>query len=316
MDWAPYKMLLVDTTAHALLLVDGAKGEILAEMSYPENYLPTALAVTADLAKAYLPAAGNNGSGALFIANLNHFSLYQLPMELPHPVQFALGPDNTTVYLVDPGGILYAADTVAMTLTKLGQPDNASCVGIATDQQSIYTAWEHKNGGSIAIFSLQGELLKEHILSGIPTNIVVNGNRILVPFTASSFTGEGLAIYDQNKQDDSIPAVITIQCPLRTAGLKAYPCSVTVGPDEHTAYIVNEDSGSITLVDLHKADITGHITLGRSISNLKLLPDNRFAIATSNMFADLSLIDLVNERLLSVTASKNEIFNQFMILPA
>lgn len=314
MDWAPYKMLMIDATAHALLLVDGVNNEVLAEMAYPDLFIPTTLSISPDAAKAYLPAAGKNGSGALFIANLHNFSLYQLPIELPHPTQFTLAPNSETAYLVDPGGVLYALDTVAMSLTKLGSPDNASCVGITADAQAVYTAWEHKNSGSIAIFDNQGRLIKEHAVSGIPTNISLNNNRILVPFTASTFTGEGLAIFDQNKQDDSIPAVITIQCPARTHGLKAYPCSVAVAPDGKTAYVVNEDSGSITVVDLSTSDITGHISIGRSISNLTILPDCRFAVATSNMFADLALIDLVNERLLSVTASTHEILSPIVIL--
>jgi len=89
---------------------------------------------------------------------------------------------------------------------------------------------------------------------------------------------------------------------------------VAVAPDGNTAYVVNEDSGSITVVDLSTTDITGHISIGRSISNLTILPDCRFAVATSNMFADLALIDLVNERLLSVTASTHEILSPIIIL--
>lgn len=314
MDWAPYKLLLVDATAHALLLVDGVKGEVLAELAYPDGYVPTALALTQDSAKAYLAAAGNNGGGCLFIANLHNLSLYPLPLELPHPMQFTLMPDRSTGYLVDPGGMLYAVDTIAMTVTNIGHSENASCVGITADDQAVYTAWEHKNSGSIAIFNHQGRLIKEHAISGIPTNIALNGSQILVPFTASSFTGEGLAIFEQNKPDDSIPAVITIQCPMHANALRAYPCSVTVGSNGQTAYVINEDSGSITTVDLKLAGITGHIILGRSISNLHLLPDSRFAVATSNMFADLTLVDLVNGRLLSVNASSNEILNYLAVL--
>lgn len=314
MDWAPYKLLLIDATAHALLLVDGAKSEVLAELAYPDGYVPTALALAPDANRAYLATAGNNGSGWLLVADLHSLSFCPSPMEIPHPMQFTLTPDGAAAYLADPGGMLYAVDTAAMTLTSLGQPENASCVGIAADSQKVYTAWEHQNSGSIAIFSHRGQLIQEHAIAGIPTNIALNGAQILVPFTANSFTGEGLAIFDQAKPDGSIPSVITIQCPLHTNGLKAYPCSVTVAPDRHSAYVINEDSGSITKLDLKLAEVTGNITLGRSISNLYILPDPRFAVATSNMFADLALIDLVNERLLSVTTSPNEILSCLAVL--
>ncbi|MEG6584330.1 YncE family protein [Dendrosporobacter sp. 1207_IL3150] len=314
MDWAKYKMLAVDAAAHTLLLIDGENGEILSEMSYPDTCVPTALVLAPEANKAFLPAAGTNGSGSLFIANLTNFTLYRLPMEIPHPSQFAITPCGTKAYLVDPGGTLYQVNTTEMTLTMLGQPENAACVGILADDKFIYTAWEHKNGGSIATFDCNGQLISEYSMPGIPTNITINKERILIPFTATSFTGEGLAVFDKSLGDDLTPTVITIQCPMRTTGLKAYPCSVTVAPDDCTAYVINEDSGSITIIDLSTSSITGHIALGRSISNLYILPDSRFAIATSNMFADLTLIDLVNERVLSVAASNQEILNYLAIL--
>jgi len=315
MEWAPYRMLIIDATAHALLLIDGGKGEIVAEMSYPELYIPTGLSLTQNTGKAYLPAAGNNGSGSLFIANLENFSLYRLPFDIPHPLQFTITPNGNTAYVVDPGGTLYSLDTVLMTATPLGRPDNATCVGITADHSNLYTAWENPEGGCIAIFEHGGQFIKEYQVAGIPTNITVHNGRIIVPFTAASFTGEGIAIIDKNKTDDSIPVVITIQDPLHTNGLTAYPCSVTVAPDERTAYVINEDSGSITIIDLETAATTGHIAIGRSISALHILPDSRFGIASSNMFADLSLIDLVNKRLLSVTASCHEILSHIAVIP-
>jgi YVTN family beta-propeller protein len=258
---------------------------------------------------------GDNGAGLLYVANLAGRSLYRLPLTLPHPLQFTLQGDGRIAYLADPGGTLYCLDTVTLSLSCWGQSDSMACVGLAIGDECLYTAWELADSGVMGVFNLQGKMIAEYPVPGIPTNILFdNYNRVIVPFTATETSGEGIIIFD-SKKDATQPTTITIQCPQRTKGLRAYPCQVALSPDGCTAYVVNEDSGSVSIVDMNTRSAIDYIPVGRSISSLHLLPDSRFAVAASNMFAELCLIDLVNRRLLSFTTTSREILGFIAVIP-
>ncbi len=314
-----YKILALDAANHSLLLINGPTGEILKELPYPAKFTPLDLSITPDFSKAFLPMSGGNNTGALFIANLTSLSLYGLPFDIPHPSQFAFAPSTNSVYIVDPTGMLYAIDTVTMAVTPWGKPESekTACAGLAADGSAIYSVWEHNDTGTLAVFSPKGELTYEYQLPGIPTNIILSHHdHIIVPFTTTNFTNEGVAIFD--KKQDGVSAAITLKSCIYTNTLSpytTYPSHVATNPDEHIAYIVNEESASITVIDLETTSINRHIPLGRSISCLHILPGGQFAIASSHMFADLSLIDLVNGRLLSVTDSPREILGFIAVMP-
>jgi hypothetical protein len=171
---APFNLLVIDASSHSLLLIDALTGQALSKMPYPADYSPIGLAVTSDLSKAYLPAVHQNNGGALFAVNLKACSLYQLPIKIPHPLQFALAPDDITVYFTAADDILYSLDITTLKLTLCGQASNrtCSCVGLAVSAENIYSAWEIDNGGIIAILDRDGKLADEYPVSGIPTNII------------------------------------------------------------------------------------------------------------------------------------------------
>lgn len=316
MDIVPFNLLVLEASSHTLLLIDGPSGEALAKMAYPPQYTPTGLAVTSDLSKAYIPAVGVDGTGALFAANLKTYSLYRLPLELPHPMQFTLAPDDITVYFTAPDGVLYILNTISLTLTSCGQAgnDTCTCVGLAANAENIYSAWELEAGGIIATFSLEGRLTGEYPIQGLPTNIVYDKTGlVMVPFTSDGASGEGLFVFREQKNKP--PAVLTIQCPVCAQGNRVYPCHAAAAPDGQTAYVVNEDSGSVTIFDLINAVVVDYFSIGRSISTINLLPDSRFAVASSNMFGNLVLLDLVNGRPLSFTEDGIEILSPITVLP-
>lgn len=319
MENLPYQLLVIDNTTHALLLVDSPNGEIIAEMPYPSGFTPTELALAPDLTKAYMPAVGSNGNGALLVANLKQRSIYRLPMKIPQPTQFTLAPDGTYAYLSDPNGVLYALDIPAMSLRSLGNPANAACVGLAADHNAVYSVWEHNDQGSLAVLNRNGQFISEQTLPGIPTNIILDTcGHIFIPFTTTNFTVEGVVCFNRTIQDDSTPAVITAErCiyPYSTSPSAAYPSHVAPWSDEHIAYIVNEESASITVIDSHTAAILRHIGIGRSISCLHILPGGQYGIATSHILTDLSIIDLHNGRLLSTTNTKRELLGYIAVLP-
>lgn len=316
MEMAPYQLLAIDSSSHALLMVDGPTGEIIHEMAYPATYTPAALALTGDRTKAFMPAVGPDEAGALFVAKLDSHSLYRLPIVLPPPTQFALSPEGTSAYLADAGGSLYHLDIALLSLKRWGQCDTSTCIGLAALPDGVCTAWEESSGGIAAVFSAKGQLLRQSCFPGIPTNILTDRNgRMLIPFTTSQTSGEGLAILDAQK-GPSRPAIATIQCPSCSLGHRAYPCHAALSPDGCTAYVANEDSGSVSVIDVDRAVPLDWFTVGRSISSLHILPDSRFALASSNMFSDLCLIDLINGRLLTSTATGRDILCHIAVLPS
>lgn len=319
MECLSYQLLVIDDTTHSLLLVDSPNGKIIAEMPYPSGLTPTELFLAPDLTKAYIPAIGKNGSGALLVANLAQRSIYRLPMKLPQPIQFTLSPDSKLAYLSDPDGTLYALDIPTMSLKSLGNPAKATCVGLAADHNAVYSVWELKDQGTLAVFDLKGELINEHTLPGIPTNITLDAcGHIFIPFTTTNFTIEGVMCFNKTSSDDNTLAVtIAERCiyPYTTSPSAAYPSHVATWPDEHLAYVVNEESSSITVIDSNTAAIIRHIEIGRSISCLHILPGGDFGIATSHIFADLSMIDLRNGRLLATTDTKRELLAYIAVLP-
>lgn len=316
MEMAPFKLLAIDDSSHTLLLVDGPTGEIVSEMAYNIDYTPISLVVTPDYSKAYMPAVSTLGKGALFAINLKSKSLYCLPIELPHPMQFTLAPDSHTAYFAAPNGFIYCLDTTTLTLSKVGQSvsENFTCVGLVADNEKIYSAWESDIGGVVAVFDHSGRLLDEHLVNGIPTNIIADKRGLVsVPFTTAGAGSEGIVVFGGLRS--GLPASLTIQCPACTKGHRAYPCYAAVTPDQRSVYIVNEDSGSVTVADLLNATAVDCFSIGQSISSLHILPDSRFALASSNMFGNLALIDLVNGRLLSFTESQREILSCIAVLP-
>jgi len=319
MECLPYQLLVIDDTTHSLLLVNGQNGEIIAEMPYPLGLTPTALSLAPDFTKAYMPAVGKNGSGALFVANLAKKSIYRLPIKLPPPIQFTLSPDGNWAYLSDPDSTLYALDIPTMSLKSLGNSEKATCVGLAADHNAVYSVWELNDEGTLAVFNLSGQLVTQHTLPGIPTNIILDtGGHIYIPFTTTNFTIEGVMCFNQAMEADQTPTVITAErCiyPYTTSPSAAYPSHVATWPDDHLAYIVNEESSSITVIDSNTAAIIRHIELGRSISCLHILPGGECGIATSHIFADLSMIDLRNGRLLATTDTKRELLAYIAVIP-
>ncbi len=318
MDTLPYQLLVIDDTAHALLLVNNPSGEIIAEIPYPPDYNPTELLLAPDQTKAYIPAVGKNGNGALFIANLAQRSIYRLPLKIPGPTQFTLSPNGACAYFSDPAGMLYALDILTMSLTSWGTPAKASCVGLAADSNAVYSVWEHNDQGSLAVFSHQGQLINEYSLTGIPTNITLDKQgHIFIPFTTTHFTIEGVMCFNRDIQDDNTLTVIAAQqCiyPYSTSPSAAYPSHVTTYDEEAIAYVVNEENSSITVIDSYTAAILRHIELGRSISCLHILPGGQFGIATSHIFSDLSMIDLHAGRLLATTNTKRELLGYLAII--
>jgi len=319
MECLPYQLLVIDDTTHSLLLVDSPNGEIIVEMPYPSGLTPTELFLAPDLTKAYIPAVGKNGSGALLVANLEKRSIYRLPMKLPQPIQFTLSPDGNSAYLSDPDGVLYVLEIPTMSLKSLGNPSKATCVGLAVDHHAVYSVWELSDQGTLVVFDLNGQLINEHTLPGIPTNIILDAcGHIYIPFTTIDFAIEGIMCFNKTRSEDNTPAVITAErCiyPYTTSPSAAYPSHVATWPDEHIAYVVNEESSSITVIDSNTAAIIRHIELGRSISCLHILPGGDFGIATSHIFADLSLIDLRNGRLLATTDTKRELLAYIAVIP-
>lgn len=322
MEDLDFNILAIDALHKTVFCASGITGEIIWETPYPAAYTITELTIDRSTLKVYLPAVDSTGHGALFIIDLADRALQKMPLELPHPLQFALLPEKQTAYLVDAENTLHAIDLAALSITAWGSPlgEEIACVGLEANSLGLYTAWEQGPSGVALAFDFQGNLLYQQELPGIPTNIILGSDgQILIPFTTVNYTKEGIILIKQNRDpaDENTPAVITTKCCLcsNTASPYAiYPSHAAIAPDGHTSYIVNEESASLTVFDLTTATITGHIQIGRSISYLHILPGGKFGLASSHMFADLCLIDLVNGRLLSTTNSAREILGYIAVI--
>lgn len=317
MDSMPYKLLVVDMENSAVLLTAGENGEILSEWSFPREYIPLDIKLSCNGQFAYIPAMSKEDRGILFSLDLVTGEFTRLPLDLPAIERFAVGPKPGQGILATRDGALFSLDITGRKLSLFGRSGTpTACVGLATDAEAVYTAWQHEGNGILAVFAPTGELIAERFLPGLPTNLAVSSHYVFIPFTAAEAGDEGLLTFEKRTLSDSQPNVITLHhCPDK-ATFRIYPCYVAITPDESTAYVVDEDSANISVIDMQEAAVSGYIPVGRSLSCLTLLPDSHFAVAGSNMFADLSLIDLVNRRLLSLTDSDRELFGQVAVIPA
>jgi YVTN family beta-propeller protein len=315
MDTVPYKLLVVDTENSAVLLTDGESGEIVREWPFPGEYSPVDIQLISDSTIAYIPAINSQGRGTLFSIFLPAGQLTQLPLDLPPIERFAAGPQLGQAVVATRDGALFLLDVEKRSLTLFGRSgEPTACVGLATDNSAVYTVWQHEGNGVLAVFSPDGQLREERFLPGLPTNLSQSERYLYVPFTATGAGEEGMLLL-LKQFTEAPPTIISLHhCPSEAA-FRIYPCHVTVTPDETTAYVVHEDSANVSVIDIASAAVSGYIPVGRSLSCLTLVPDSKFAVAGSYMFADLSLIDLVNRRLLSLTDGERELFGQVAVLP-
>jgi len=312
MDTGPFRLILLDAASHAVLLADGPSGEILAEAALPSGFTPVDLAASVG-GHIFIALAGPGGTGASFTFNPEKRLLACLPLTVPAPSQFAVAPDNRTFYLTDPAGALYAGDRTALTVAKWGKPAGCgACAGLAADQARVYGVWEKDGGGLLAVFAPPGETLRTFSLGGVPTGLIAAGGRLLVPFTATPFSGEGLLVLPCAPGDE--PAVIAIRCSRCACACAVCPVHAAAGGDGRMAYIACEDSAALVAVDLTAKTVSNTIPLGRSVSRIALIGDGRFAVASSNANADLCLIDLINRRPLSFTANRRQILSPFLVI--
>lgn len=310
MEWPNCKFIASELALHQLCAIDNNTGRLLGCFPYPLTLTPTAFCRQNNSDKLCI-SFKSDSMGNIYIVNTSTMQGYKLPIEIPSPLQFTATPDLCNSYFTTPNETLYHLNMTTLELNALAQPENAFCCGLTVNDQKIFSVWETTNGhGIVAIFNKNGELDKEIEIRAIPTNIAIHGSDILIPFSESSEYGEGFAVINH----DESPRYITIHDPASSYTPSLYPCSITIDDNNNIAYLIHENGGSISIVDTSNYSVHNTFSIGRSISNIYLLPDTRFALATSNMFADLTLLDLVNHRLLSVNDSSQEFSNLLTII--
>lgn len=311
MEQGTYRLLAIDLVNAAVISINH-EGEITAEWSLPDHYLPQDIYRLTAGSAAYILANSDDNSH-LFILDLEP-GLTKLPFALPLIEQFALGIDDDQAYAVTADKALLRLDLATGKFDLLGQSDQRhKCLGINVDATAIYTIWQNENQGVLAIFKHNGELLQERQLPGLPTSISASEHYIYICFTATAAGGaEGLIV--TTKQLTAPANVVILHHCQGAAGLRTYPCHAVSNPEETLVYVAHEDSGHISILDLNKLEVSDCITVGRSLSYLAMLPNTALAIAGSNMFADLCLVDLVNRRLVSITECDRELFYKPLVL--
>lgn len=312
MDIAPFKLLLLDAAVGAVLLADGPSGEILEEMPLPAGLAPVDMAVLPTAGFGLVALAGPGGSGALCRFSLARPQLERLPLPLPHPAHLALAPEGGTAYLADACGGLYAVNFASLSVTPWERPPGCGpCVGLGSESGRVWGAWETEDGGLLAVCGPGGPQGDPYRLGGLPTSLVRDWQgRLLVTFTASAFSGEGLLIASPTA--GTPPVIATLLCCRCAGDQRLFPAHTAIQGD--TAYVACEDSATVAIVDLAAGRTAGGIFLGHSVSRLALVDSGRFAVATSNASAELALIDLVNRRPLSFSASGREFLSPLAVI--
>lgn len=303
----PCRLVLFDCTDNALLLVEITGGHVLSRHPLPWAYRPLAL-LAAEKEGAFL-FANSPTDGALFLLGKGS-ELLRIPIVLPTIAAACASPSGQSLYLASTRHTLYRIDLSSNKITSLGSAPH-SCSALAANGDRLYSVWETDDGSICAIHDTNGSLLAEHRLCGTIPSAKLDKETLYLPFVGDEKCGEGLHLLSAENSSSSA-ATIPLRPP-SMRGLSAYPYSVLVQDD--VIHLVSEASGTITKIDRQTNNILGSYALGRSISHLYLLPDSRFAIATSNMFADLTLLDLVNEKLLSISICPHELFHQLAIFP-
>lgn len=316
----PYQMLLFDGAAHKILHVDGSNGSIIAEIGYPPDINPIDTAIL-DNSIVYILALNEvTNKGIIFqyyaIEKKLQYDKKLRPLAIPDisPLQIAVDDRNARLIIACEDGSLYVWKNHALSLLGHTQ-QGAICVGIQTAGDYIYTIWEQEQGGIIALLDGQGKLLDERFLPGIPTHLAVSSTGLLlVSYTCTVFTGEGLALLETHDAKLASPQIIPFNCPLQP--LKTYPTFIAISPTANIAYVIHEDGGFISKIDLTEKKLAATWLIGHSISSLHFLPDNRFAIGPSLKFADLTLIDIEAGEPVSITNSpERRLLGLMTVLP-
>lgn len=299
-------LVLFDMTDHALVCVELPHGHILHRARLACDEQPLALLI--DGCRIYL-FANSRTHGTLYTLSDDCDRLVRASGILPSAEQVCLSPDGTSLYLSSHSHRIYRFLLSEGKLTSLISSDTA-CLALACQDDCLYTVRESPFGSIFACYDQSGTPLYEHLLSGVVTTLCLKDDICYLPFVKSRLHGEGLYLFDLANTTE----ITTISLGTRASPtMSVYPYSVLTSPD--VIYLVCENGAAVTCIDAHTHRIEGSIFLGRSITRLYALPDSRFALATSNMFADLLLVDLVNRRLLTLSLCSHELFHQLIVLP-
>lgn len=299
----PCRLIVFDCTDNAILLLEGTSGYVLSRCPIPNAYRPLALLAT-DTGIFFFANGRTDGT----VYTLHGKSWSRISATLPTMTAVCPSPSGRSFCLASARHTLYRLDTLSGKLSSLGSAPH-TCRAL-TEGTHLASVWETTSGSICALHNDDGTILSEHHLDGMIPTATMAGSTLLLPFTNSKKHGEGIHLLPT---DAPSPSITTISLkPPSMRGLSADPYSVL--PIGDTLHLISESSGTITKIDHRTGEVIDSYPLGRSISYLYLLPDERFAVATSNMFADLSLVDLVNEKLLSISICAHELFHQVVIL--
>ncbi len=300
----PCRLAVFDCTDNALLLIEGTRGDVLSRRPLPHTYRPLAL-LSCESGVFFFANGKVDGS----VYTLRKGTWARRPVTLPMMTAVCPARNENACYLASARHTLYRLDHDSGKLSSLGSSPHI-CRALVHGTY-LASVWETADGTVCALHKKDGTILSEHRLDGTVPSATMAGTTLLLPFTNGTRCGEGLHLIATDTPEPTV-MTISLKSP-QMRGFTADPYSVLALGD--TLCLVSESTGTITKLDRRTGDITGSYSLGRSISHLYLLPDKRFAIATSNMFADLTLVDLVNEKLLSISICAHELFHQIAILP-
>lgn len=317
MKLPPFRLAAVDIKARSLVLFDGCTGALLTERFLPEGFFPLELTGLSAGHRAFLAGQQNKDGSSLFVLQGAKGYAYQLPLALPVISQLTAAQNGHLLYFVDNNNRLYKLDTRTLCLQAWGQSEQGHCVGLAADDWGIYTLWEYQQHGFLTVFHAEGSLLWQLPLPGIPTHITIHPQgSLLIPLTSSDSIGEGLLRINKKMINNS---PYWSECDYflynqEVSTALAYPCHMALAPEEHLLYLVNEELGSIAILDLDKGKLLRHIKTEKALRCLYLLPGGDIGLA-SCLDSELLLVDLLAGQVLFSTQLNRTLLPYLLVLP-
>jgi serine/threonine protein kinase, bacterial len=222
---------------------------------------------------------------------------------------YATNRDDNTVSVIDP-----ATNTVVRTL-QLDDNDGPEGIAVHPDGRTVYVV---NNGSSTvdAINTATGQVRRTVTVDTSPTDVAVarDGRAVYVTSLAGSVGKFAPGSDPRPLVEDGEPQSLTLTRDNRTAYVTGYdgnllavdltrgsvtaripvgksPDGVALSPDERTAYVVNIDDDTISVIDLPARSTVATIGVGDRPISVAVHPDGRTAFVTNNESRSVSVID-------------------------
>lgn len=198
---------------------------------------------------------------------------------------------NSSVSVVDP----LTGRTVRTTTQGLGPGSNA--IALSPDHSKIYVA----NFGAAALaHDTQPQTVSVLDVSSGVVRRTLDVGKQPVALAVSTVRHRAYVVNSGTVQDPGGVTVIdtdTDEVERTIVEGVANPAGITLSPDQHRAYVTNESTGTVVILDTDTDKVVGQVTLGITDgypTGIAASPDGRYVYVANNAAGTISVIDTVS----------------------